>query len=154
MCFTIKQSITRGNQTPTRITTAKATMLQQGYCFIFRATIISICEAYARSRIAPINIPHAGEKRGQKNQSNTRSSLRFRRNINGGYPRTIRNLALRRRGNRFAFNHCSTHSSGCEPRRKKRIISAFKFGSKNRSLAPNYSETLKNLDREEDFCQN
>ena len=60
----------RQSNTHLACTTAKATMPQQGYCFIFRATIILICEAYARSRIAPINIPHAGEKRGQKNQSN------------------------------------------------------------------------------------
>jgi hypothetical protein len=66
------------------ILTSKNNMQRQRNCFIFRATIISICEAYARSRLAPINLSHAREKRGQKNQSHFRPRLRFRRNINSG----------------------------------------------------------------------
>jgi hypothetical protein len=59
------------------ILNTEVNMLLQGKCFIFRTTITLVCEVYARSRFAPLNIPHAGEKRGQENKSYYRSSLRF-----------------------------------------------------------------------------
>ena len=59
------------------MSTAKVTMLKYENGFIFRVHIILVCEGYARTRIAPVNIPHARKKRGQKNQSNSRPRLRF-----------------------------------------------------------------------------
>ncbi len=80
----IKKIKDKANKVRFETLNQKSNICPNGNCFIFRATIILICEAHARSRLASINIPHAGKKRGQKNQSHSRPCLRFRRHINSG----------------------------------------------------------------------
>jgi hypothetical protein len=82
--FCIKKAKSKANTVCFETLNIESNMWLQGNRFMFRDTIILTCEAYARSRIAPINLPHAGEKRGQENQSNSRPSLWFRRHLGCG----------------------------------------------------------------------
>jgi len=123
-------------------------ILKQGNCFILRITIVSVCEVYVRARFTPFDISHAGEKRGQENQSDHRPSVRFWGRLSCCNTWAVRNLAFWGRSYRFKINHCATHPASYKSRRKKRAVSPLEFNSKDRSATRYFTETVKQAFRE------